>query len=96
MWYTWLFEWLVICKEWVRPLILRRGLQITNRILNANVEPVVVVNHFLDCHNADHSTLKFMLIAQRDDDLREGENFWIGMLLTNQGGLNSHHDFVQQ
>ena len=55
-----------------------------------------IVNHFLDCHNADHSTLKFMLIDQRDDDLREGENFWIGMLLTNQGGLNSHHDFVQQ
>jgi hypothetical protein len=37
-----------------------------------------------------------MLIDQRDDNLREGENFWIGMLLTNQGGLNSHHDFVQQ
>ena len=28
-----------------------------------------------------------MLIDQRDDKLREGENFWIGMLLTNQGGL---------
>ena len=55
-----------------------------------------IVNHFLDCHIANHSTLKLMLIDQRDDDLREGENFWIGMLLTNQGGLNSHHDFVQQ
>ena len=55
-----------------------------------------IVNHFLDCHNADHSTLKFMLIDQRESDLREGENFLIGMLLTNQGGLNSHHDFVQQ
>ena len=42
------------------------------------------------------SNYKIMLIDQRDDDLREGENFWIGMLLTNQGGLNSHHDFVQQ
>ena len=24
------------------------------------------------------------------------ENFWIGMLLTNQRGLNFTHDFVQQ
>jgi hypothetical protein len=46
--------------------------------------------------HADHSTLKFMLIDQRDDNLREYENFWIGTLHTNQGGLNSHHDFVQQ
>jgi hypothetical protein len=61
-------------------------LQITNRILYANVEPVV-----LDCHSADHSTLKFILIDQRDDNLREYENFWIGTLHTNQGGLNSHH-----
>jgi hypothetical protein len=38
-----------------------------------------------------------VFIDQRDhDNLREGENFWIGMLLTNQEGLNSHHDFVQQ
>jgi hypothetical protein len=38
-----------------------------------------------------------MLIDQRDDNLREGENLiWIGTLLTNQGDLNSHHDFVQQ
>jgi hypothetical protein len=42
-------------------LILRRGLQITNTCS--------IVNHFLDCHNADHSTLKFMLIDQRDDNL---------------------------
>ena len=55
-----------------------------------------IVNNFLDCHNADHSTLKFMLIDQRDDNLREGENFWIGTLLTNQGGLHNHHDFVQK
>ena len=55
-----------------------------------------IVNHFLDCHGADHSSLKFMLIDQRHHTLRECENFWIGTLLTNQGGLNGHHDFVQQ
>ena len=55
-----------------------------------------IVNHFLDNHNADHSLLKFMLIDQRHGNLRECENFWIGMLLTNQRGLNFTHDFVQQ
>ena len=55
-----------------------------------------IVNHFLDCHGADNSSLKFMLIDQRHHTLRECENFWIGTLLTNQGGLNGHHDFVQQ
>ena len=51
-----------------------------------------IVNHFLDCHGADHSLLKFKLIDQRCGNLRECENFWIGMLLTNQRGLNSTHD----
>ena len=55
-----------------------------------------IVNHFLDNHNADHSLLKFMLIDQRHGNLRECENFWIGMLLTNQRGLNFTHDYVQQ
>ena len=55
-----------------------------------------IVNHFLDCHGTDHSLLKFKLIDQRRGNLRECENFWIGMLLTNQRGLNSTHDFVQQ
>ena len=30
-----------------------------------------IVNHFLDCHDADHSLLKFELIDQRHDNLRE-------------------------
>ena len=55
-----------------------------------------IVNHFLDCHGADHSHLKFMLIDQRCGNLLECENFWIGTLLTNRGGLNDSHDFVQQ
>ena len=29
-----------------------------------------IVNHFLDCHGADHSLLKFMLIDRRLDKLR--------------------------
>ena len=55
-----------------------------------------IVNYFLDCHGADHSLLKFMLIDRRLDKLRECENFWIGSLITNLKGLNSTHDFVQQ
>ena len=55
-----------------------------------------IANHFIDCHGADHSSLKFMLIDQHNDNLRERENFWIGMLLSNLKGLNSNHDFVQQ
>ena len=50
-----------------------------------------IVNHFLD-----HSYLKFMLIDQRCGNLLECENFCIGTLLTNRGGLNDSHDFVQQ
>ena len=41
-----------------------------------------IINHFLDCHDADHSCLKFKLIDQSHGNLRECENFWIGMLLT--------------
>ncbi len=37
-----------------------------------------------------------MLIDMRQCKLRECENFWIGMLLTNQRGLNSTHEFLQQ
>ena len=55
-----------------------------------------IVNHFLDCHGSDHSTLKFILIDQSCVRLRECENFWIGILITNQKGLNNSHDFVQQ
>ena len=53
-----------------------------------------IVNHFLNCHGADHPLLKFKLIDQRHGNLRECENFWIGMLLTNQRGLNPTHEFV--
>ena len=42
-----------------------------------------IVNRFLDCHGADHSLLKFMLIDRRLDKLRECDNFWIGSLITN-------------
>ena len=55
-----------------------------------------IVNHFLDCHGAEHSSLKFILIDQNLDKLRQCENFWIGSLITNLRGLNSTHDFVQQ
>ena len=55
-----------------------------------------IANHFIDCHGADHSSLKFMLIDQHHDNVRDRENFWIGTLLTNLKGLNSNHDFVQQ
>jgi hypothetical protein len=55
-----------------------------------------IVNLFLDCHGADHLYLKFMLIDQRCGNLLEYEDFWIGTLLTNGGGLNDSHDFVQQ
>ena len=56
-----------------------------------------IVNHFIDIHEADHSSLKFMLIDQNTHgDLLKCENFWIGILLTNQKGLNDNHDFVQQ
>ena len=54
------------------------------------------INHFIDIHEADHSGLKFMLIDQNHGDLLKGENFWIGILLTNQRGLCDNHDFVQQ
>lgn len=55
-----------------------------------------IVNHFLDFHNADHSSLKFRIIDQNDTELRTTENFWIGTLLTNFKGLNCSHDFNQQ
>ena len=55
-----------------------------------------IVNHFIDMHEADHSSLKFMLIDQNHGDLLKCENFWIGILLTKQKGLNDNHDFVQQ
>ena len=37
-----------------------------------------------------------MLIDQNHGDLLKCENFWIGILFTNQKGLNDNHDFVQQ
>ena len=55
-----------------------------------------IVYHFPECHGADHSLLKNILIDQRHGSLRECEKFWIGMLLTNQRGFNSTHDFAQK
>ena len=34
-----------------------------------------IVNHFIDIHEADHSSLKFMLIDQNHGDLLKCENF---------------------
>ena len=47
-----------------------------------------------DVHEADHSSLKFMLIDQHHSEVLKSENFWIGMLLTNRKGLNGSHDFA--
>ena len=55
-----------------------------------------ITNHFIDVHEADHSSLKFMLIDQHHSEVLKSENFWIGMLLTNRKGLNGSHDFAQQ
>ena len=55
-----------------------------------------IVNHFIDMHGVDHSSLKFILIDKNHEDLLKCENFWIGILLTNHKGLNDNHDFVQQ
>ena len=55
-----------------------------------------VTNHFIDVHEADHSSLKFMLIDQHHSEVLKSEKFWIGMLLTNRKGLNGSHDFAQQ
>ena len=55
-----------------------------------------IVNHFIDKHDSNFSSLKFILIDQKNGNLRKCENFWIGTLLTNVGGMNSTHDFSQQ
>jgi hypothetical protein len=55
-----------------------------------------MANHFIDRHGGDHSALKFMLIDQHHENVRQRENFWIGTLITNLRGLNNSHDFVQQ
>ena len=55
-----------------------------------------ITNHFIDVHEADHSSLKFMLIVQHHSEVLKSENFWIGMLLTNWKGHNGSHDFAQQ
>jgi hypothetical protein len=55
-----------------------------------------ITNHFVDVHEADNSSLKFMLIDQHHSELLKSENFWIGMLLINRKGLNGSHDFAQQ
>ena len=55
-----------------------------------------ITNHFIDMHEADYSSLKFMLIDQHHSEILKSENFWIGMLLTNRKGLNGSHDFAQQ
>ena len=55
-----------------------------------------IVNPFIDCHSADYSNLKFMLIDENNTQLRKTENFWISTLLTNIKGLNCQHDFSQQ
>jgi hypothetical protein len=46
-----------------------------------------ITNHFIDVHEADHSSLKFMLIDQHHSEVPKSENFWIGMLLTNRKAL---------
>jgi hypothetical protein len=46
-------------------------------------------------HEADHSSLKFMLVDQHRSELLKSENFWIGMLLTNRKCLNGGYDFAQ-
>ena len=53
-----------------------------------------IANHFVDMHDADYSSLKFMLIDP--PELLRNENFWIGMLLTNRKVLNDSHDFAQE
>jgi hypothetical protein len=50
-----------------------------------------ITNHFIDVHEADHSSLKLMLIDQHHSEVLKSENFWIGMLLTNRKGLNGSH-----
>ena len=35
--------------------------QTTNHTLSKNHRTCGIVNHFLDCHDADHSSLKFIL-----------------------------------
>ena len=55
-----------------------------------------IVNHFIDKYDNNFSSLKFFLIDQNNENLRKCENFWIGTLLTNVGGMNSTHDFSQQ
>ena len=37
-----------------------------------------IVNHFIDMHETDHSSLNFMLIDQNHGDLLKCEIFWIG------------------
>ena len=88
---------LVVCKEWVLCTInFKTRLANYKSHIKRNRRTCGIVNHFLDCHGADHSLLKFKLIDQRRGNLRKCENFWIGMLLTNQRGPNSTHDFAQQ
>ena len=41
-----------------------------------------IVNHFIDMHEADHSSSKFLLIDQSREDLRKCENSWIEILCT--------------
>ena len=38
-----------------------------------------ITNHFIDMHEADYSSLKFMLIDQHHSEILKSENFWIGM-----------------
>ena len=80
-----LIVWLVICKESVPPLILNLDQQITSHILSTKKRTCGIANHFIDSHGGDHSALKFMLIDQHHENVRQRENFWIGTLITNFG-----------
>ena len=82
---------LVICKPGFKPRLANYKSHIKHKRRTCSI-----VNHFIDMHGADHSSLKFILIDQNHEDLLKCENFWIGILLTNHKGLNDNHDYVQQ
>ena len=54
------------------------------------------MNHFIDMHETDLSSLKLIMIDRNHADLLKCKRFWIGILFADQEGLNDNHDFVQQ
>jgi hypothetical protein len=60
--------WLVICKECMGSMVnFKTRLANYKSRIKHNKRTCSIVNHFLDCHGADHSLLKFMLIDRRLD-----------------------------